>query len=301
MRHAGHLHVGAEIFRAEDLRRHVFAFDRLADDLVLARLLRLRLAGRIERIAPLLVPVELDVEIAPADQLGVARLLVAVERGVDDAVHDDELIGRRAELLGRHLDQHAARFRRRHAHLLAAELDAGGAGRAALVHRGRGVAHEHRHGLERNVELFGHHLADGDEQAVAHVHLAEERRDRAVGIDRDVGGELVRHQRGLRALRMRRIDREQRVEAERRADRHHERARALEQRAAGERGRLVHFGHVRLPQPIIVAARLTARRMPMCVPQRHFRPSSACLISASLGFFFSASSAAAVMIQPLMQ
>ena len=39
----------------------------------------------------------------------------------------------------------------------------------------------------------------------------------------------------------------------------------------------------------------------MCVPQRHLRPSSACLISASVGFFLSRSNAAAVMIQPLMQ
>ena len=49
------------------------------------------------------------------------------------------------------------------------------------------------------------------------------------------------------------------------------------------------------------AARLTARRMPICVPQRHLRPVSAFLISASVGFLFRLSSAAAVMIQPLMQ
>ena len=66
-------------------------------------------------------------------------------------------------------------------------------------------------------------------------------------------------------------------------------------------GGLVHFCHVRLPQPIIVAARLTARMMFMWVPQRHFSPSSACLISASLGFFLLLRNAAAVMIQPLMQ
>src|SRR2546421_9494334 len=52
---------------------YVLPFDRLADDLVLGRPLRLRLAGRVERIAVLLVPVELHVEVAPADQLGKAQ------------------------------------------------------------------------------------------------------------------------------------------------------------------------------------------------------------------------------------
>ena len=63
----------------------------------------------------------------------------------------------------------------------------------------------HLDGLERHVELFGDDLADGDEQAVAHVHLAEEGGDGAVGIDGDVGRELVGRQRRLgRALRVRR-------------------------------------------------------------------------------------------------
>ena len=51
----------------------------------------------------------------------------------------------------------------------------------------------------------------------------------------------------------------------------------------------------------VAAARLTARRMLMWVPQRHLRPASASLICASVGFFFSLRRAAAVMIQPLMQ
>ncbi len=173
MHHAGHLHVGAEVLLREDLRRDVLALDRLADDFVCGVRLRLRLAGCVERIAPLLVPLELDVEVAPADQFGIGRFLVAIERGAHRAIDDDKLVGGRAELFGRHFEQHAARFGRCHAHLLAAELNAGGAGRAALVHRGRGVAHVDRHGLERHVEFLGNNLADRHEQPVAHVHLAE--------------------------------------------------------------------------------------------------------------------------------
>src|SRR5262249_57797009 len=93
-----------------------------------------------------------------------------------------------------------------------------------------------------------------------------------------------------------------RVAPERHADRYDESTAGLEHGAAREHRRFFHLGHVRLPQPAIVsAARLTARRMPMWVPQRHLRPSSAWRISASVGFFLVARNAAAVMIQPLMQ
>ena len=276
--------------------------DRLADDLVVLRILRLGLAGRIERVAPLLVPVELDVEVAPADQLGIGRLLRRIALGVHDAVGDGERVGRQAELRRRHLDEDAARFGRGHAHLLAAELDTGGAGGAALVHAGGGVSHDHGDGLERHVEFLRHHLPDGDEQALAHVHLPEEGGDGAVGIDRDIGGELVGHQRrSCRALRERLSDVEHGVEPDRHADRYDQRAAGLEHCTAGELRGFFLSGHGRLPQPIIADARLTARRMLICVPQRHLRPVSASLIWASFGFLFWLSSDAAVMIQPLMQ
>src|SRR5262249_26339212 len=102
-------------------------------------------------------------------------------------------------------------------------------------------------------------------------------------------------------LRQRLIDSEKRIDPDRDADRDNQGAAGFERGATGERSGLFEFGHRRLPQPIISAARLTARRMLMWVPQRHLRPVSASLISASLGFFLSRRNAAAVMIQPLMQ
>ena len=221
--------------------------------------------------------------------------------GAHHAVIDGELVGRHGQQARRHLDQHAARFRRRHAHLLAAELDAGGAGGAALVHRCGGVAHDDLDALERNVELFRHDLADGDMQPVAHVHLAEIGRHAAVGVDRDVGRQLIGRQRRLGALRVSLADRQHGLQRDGGADRNDQRAAAEQHRAAGERRGLFKFCHDTLPQPIISAARLTALRMLMCVPQRHFKPESASLISASVGFFLSRRKAAAVMIQPLMQ
>ncbi len=302
VQHARHLDVGAEVLLREHLRRHVLALDALADDLVVLGILRLRLAGRVERIAVFLVPGELDVEVLPADQVGIARLLGGIVLRVHDAVRDGELVGCNAELRRRHLDQHAARFRGGDAHLLAAILDAGRARGAALVDACSRVGEVDLDGPERHVELFRHDLADRGREAVAHVHLAEIGDDAAVGLHRDVGRELVRHERRLDVLRERGLVVEQRLEADAGTDRYDERAAGLEQGAARERGGLVHLGHDRLPQPAIAAAaRLTARRMPMWVPQRHLRPSSACRISASVGFFLSRRNAAAVMIQPLMQ
>ncbi len=220
-------------------------------------------------------------------QLGVRRLLGLVALGMHHAVGDGERIRRQAELRRRHIDEHAARLGGRHAHLLAAHLDAGRARRAALVHASGGVAHDDGDGLERHVKLFRDHLADGDEQALTHIHLAEEGRDGAVGIDGDVGGELIRRERRLGALREGVADAEHGVERDRRAERDHQRAARLEQRTPGDAREMrgfFHLGHCRLPQPIIAAARLTARRMPICVPQRHLRPVSASLIWASVGF-----------------
>jgi hypothetical protein len=173
MHHPGHLHVGAEVFLTENFRRHIFARDRPADDLVGARILRLRLARGIKRIARLLVPVELDVEIPPADQLRVGDLFGLVALRLHSALDHRQFVGRHIELGGGHFDQHAARFGGSCAHLHAAALDAGRARGAALVDAGGGVTHDDFDGLERHVELFRHDLSDGDEQALAHVHLAE--------------------------------------------------------------------------------------------------------------------------------
>ena len=46
--------------------------------------------------------------------------------------------------------------------------------------------------LERDVELFGDDLGDGDVHALAHLRLAEERGDAAVGQHGDPRIELVR-------------------------------------------------------------------------------------------------------------
>ena len=70
--HARYFDVGAEILLRKDERRDVFAFDRLADNLVVLRIFGLGLARRVKRIADLAIPGERDVDIritggTPAD------------------------------------------------------------------------------------------------------------------------------------------------------------------------------------------------------------------------------------------
>ncbi len=110
MDHARHFHVGREVLLSKNLGRDVLALDRLADDLVFARVLGLRLAGRIKRVAVFLVPVELDVEIAAADQVGVADFFRSVGLRMHHAVGHSQLVRRKPKFFCRHVDQHTARF-----------------------------------------------------------------------------------------------------------------------------------------------------------------------------------------------
>src|SRR5260370_14354576 len=122
--------------------------------------------------------------------------------------------------------------------------------------------------------------------ALAHIHLAEEGEDAAVGTDGDPGIELVGGKCRLAGIAGGSGNGGQ-------VDRADERAGAPQEITPGKR----KFAHCSLPQPV-AAARLTARRMARWVPQRHLRPESPSRISRSLGCGLSLSSAAAVIIQP---
>src|SRR5439155_6906721 len=128
-------------------------------------------ALRKQRVAVLIVPLELVVEVPAADQLAVADLLLLVATHGDDTIPHEELVGGRAELLGGALDEEAPRFGRREPERHAAALHAGGPGGAALIAGERSVAHHDLDALERDVELVGDDLTDRDIDALAHVHL----------------------------------------------------------------------------------------------------------------------------------
>ena len=173
MHHAGDFDVHGEVGLRKYLAGDIVALNRLADDGVVLRGLRLGFARRIERVAVFAVPVELHIEELAADQVGVACLFARIAGGADDAVLHRQLARGNAELFRRHLDQHAARFGGGHAHLLAALLHAGGAGGAALIDARVGVAHEDLDARVGNVEFLRDDLSEGDRKPLAHVHLAE--------------------------------------------------------------------------------------------------------------------------------
>ncbi len=125
MHHARHFDIGDEILLAEHLRRYILTPNRPPDDLVFAWFLWLRLAGSVQGVADFLVPVELNVEILPPNQLCVARLLGIITLGVNNAVRNGQLVNRQHEFLCCHFDQHPARLGCCSAHLFSAELYAG--------------------------------------------------------------------------------------------------------------------------------------------------------------------------------
>jgi hypothetical protein len=71
------------------------------------------------------------------------------------------------------------------------------AGGAALVARGRGIAHQHLDLVESDIELLGHDLRDRDVEPLAHVHLAEEGVHPTVGQHRDPRVELGGNKKGF--------------------------------------------------------------------------------------------------------
>ncbi len=127
---------------------------------------------------------------AAADQLGVAHFLRRIGDRAYYPVVDAQPGGRHAEFFGGLPDEQAPRFGGRAAQRPRARLDAGAAGGAALVAGERRVAHDDIDLGDIHVELVGDDLRDRDVERLAHVHLAEEGGDAAVGQDGDPGIEL---------------------------------------------------------------------------------------------------------------
>jgi len=156
----------------KDFRRDVLPFDRLADELVVLRVFRLCLAGRVKRIADLAVPSECDVKIAAADQFGVADASRHFGIAVNHAAIDRQLFAGDAKFFARKFDKDAARFSRRGAQLLAAFCNARRARGAALIDAAPGIASGNLDGVERHVEFLGNHLRERDLEALPEIGLA---------------------------------------------------------------------------------------------------------------------------------
>ncbi len=294
--HAFHAQVGDVAILGGHLRRDVEARDGLPDDAVIARLLGLHVRH------------DLHVEGPAADELAVAHALRGIGLDVDHAVAHAQRARADAEALSGEREERRAALRSRLAQRLAAIHDAVRGAGAALVHGARRVSHDDGHAIEGHVELLGDDLREGGADAHSRLDLADRRGDGAVGGDAqprieragvDARGPNARR----RERRERRARRIQRATGQREGN--DERPARLQEVAAG--GALVGDDVLHGALYAFAAAAMrdwasfTARRMLMWVPQRHLSPESPRRICSSVARGLSLRSAAAVMIQPLMQ
>ena len=126
-------------------------------------------------------------QIGRGGKLAIAEL-APVRRG-DDPVGDAERGGVKAKALCRQLDQDGADLRAGEPQRRAAVLDRLAAGGHAFVGRPLGVARNHPHPVERQVEFLRGDLRQGGENALAEFDLAGRDRGNAVGADANPGVE----------------------------------------------------------------------------------------------------------------
>ena len=174
MQHSGHADVMDVGEFARHLRRNVDAADRLADHLVVGRLLQLDLG----------VDFELH---AVADQLAVADRTVGRGLHAHHGVLHGEVRGRNAEPLRSALDERPACGGAGPAQLPAALEDREIRGGEPLVRRARRVAHHQLDPLERDIKLVGGELHERSARAGAKIDLADKDRDLVVGADGEPG------------------------------------------------------------------------------------------------------------------
>ena len=169
------------------------------------------------------------------------------------------------------------------------------------------VAHHHADAIDGHIQLIGDDLRDGGVDALPHVHLAEEGGDPPCRVDGDPGVELFRrdvaHGGSDRAglLRLGFGKTQQRCTA----GGHQQQTRALQELAPIQRVRRGAHACPVVAAPAVLricaAARSTARRMAMCMPQRHFRPASSWRIWSFVGAELRSSSATTFITQALVQ
>jgi len=174
--HAGKLDVHGPLQRTIHLGGNVVALRRRADDLHRLYVLHLRRAGgRIGVVAG-----QPDVEASPANQFAVGDPLRRVGRDGDDALADDELGGRHAEVHGCQIEQDAPGFGRHAAHRPSVRLQRIRSTGAALIDRHVGIAHDEGRLVVCDVQFIGHDLAERGPCPLPQVGLAHVERCRVV-------------------------------------------------------------------------------------------------------------------------
>src|SRR5262245_11317912 len=158
--------------RAKAFCRYIRPSQRLADD------------GIARRILERCLGIELEVELAPADQV-CKRNTGAPGFWSHLATAGHEVLGLGVKTLRRDLDQRLARSCRRLPDLHAAALDSVRAGRAPLVRRERSIAFDEFDLVDLNTEFLSSDLRYGNPQPLAEIDLAAKHCHGAVAIYRE--------------------------------------------------------------------------------------------------------------------
>ena len=229
------------------------------------------------------------------DEVGIADVAVRRFGDAHHAIAHLQRIGRHAEPFGGACQQPCARLRGRQAQRLRMDLDRRTRDGRALVGRARGIAEHHAHAGHAKVEFLRHDLRERGLDAGAQVDVPVERGSAAIvphGEQHFVAFDGVAGDEGRLALGRRRRGR--------RLAQHQQHAVGGEEFGA----RLRQVGaarHGSCRAHMRAAARCTASRISMCVPQRHRLPDSSLRMRASLACGSRASSAAACITMPLRQ
>ena len=145
-----------------------------------------------ERAPNLAVPLHRRVEIAAADELGIGDALAGVGGGMHHAVRDRQSLGRRRPAAWPPSRSEAGALPppSRRKIMPPCEMPIAALAPPILTVRA-GIAHDDAHAFAGNVDFFGHHLGDRGVEPLPAVDLAVIGDDRAVGLDGDIGIELV--------------------------------------------------------------------------------------------------------------
>src|SRR5665811_54035 len=242
--------------------------------------------------------VEIARELAATDQRAEIELLAAID-GLDNAIADGQLVCGDFKLPGCHLKDCLPRGGGGLANDDSRHADRRRRGGDALIWHHVGITGDNAHLRKRRGKLLGADLLEGSQDAVADLHAPGKEGDVAILVDAQPAVEL----RGKIALlvggplRIFRLFRsgERRSCPPRQREADHDGPSALQEATTGNDG-AAH--DVVTPS---LAARFTARRMRVWVPQRQRLPASALRISSSPGLGLSVSRAWALIIMPEMQ
>ncbi len=179
-RAAGHDDVARELRLAGHLVGAVTPPDRLADDRVGGDRLERRLSLRLA-LDPL-----------AGGQLAVGHRALRVVRVADQARLHPEPIHRHLHALGRHLQEHRPRVGGCLPHDRAELANAERPERAHVPRAQVRVAHDDVHRRQRHVELLGEQHRERGDDTLAHLDLADQAGDLAVGGDVQVGVDVGR-------------------------------------------------------------------------------------------------------------